>query len=167
MRTLPSKILCATVLACVFSSVAAAEPQSAELKVLSRFVGRWHANVVSTDASGNETVTEDDATMSWVLGDSFLEDRVEDKLTGLWTFDGDQQVYRCWYFAAGSHKPLVATMRWNADDSSFAGKADLGDGITMTTQHRFPAADKYEFSVTVQDASGKVLNTLKGTKTRK
>ena len=165
-RTIQSRVVLATVLIGLVSALPAAEPQSAELKVLSRFVGRWHAKAVSTDGAGQKTESEDDASMSWVLGDSYIEDKVGEKLTGLWTFDPDERVYRSWYFPAGTHKPVVVTMQWNAADTSFSGKADLGSGLTMTTRHRFVGTDKFEFSATVKDAAGTVLNTLSGTKTR-
>lgn len=165
-RMIQSAVLLATGLIGLATALPAAEPQSAELKVLSRFVGRWHAKVVSTDGTGQKTESEDDASMSWVLGDSYLEDKVGENLTGLWTFDRDERVYRCWYFPAGSHKPLVLTMQWNAADSSFSGKADLGKGVTMTTQTRFVGTDTYEFSATTKDAAGAVVHSLSGTKTR-
>lgn len=165
-RTMQSAVLLATVVIGMATALTAAEPQSAELKVLSRFVGRWHARTVSTDGTGQKTESADEASMRWVLGDSYVEDKVDEKLTGLWTFDRDERVYRCWYFAAGSHKPLVVTMQWNAADASFSGKADLGNGVTMTTRHRFVGTDRFEFSATVKDAAGTVLNSLSGTKTR-
>lgn len=165
-RTIPSVALLVTVLIGTATASLAAEPQSAEMKVLSRFVGRWHARTVSTDGAGQRTESEDDASVSWVLGDSYLEDKVGENLTGLWTFDRDERVYRCWYFPAGSHKPLVVTSQWNAADTSFSGKADLGNGVTMTTRHRFIGTDKFEFSATVKDAAGMVLSSLSGTKTR-
>jgi hypothetical protein len=165
-RTIQSAVLLATALFGLVAALPAAEPQSAELKVLSRFVGRWHAKSVSTDGTGQKTESEDDASMRWVVGDSYLEDKVDEKLMGLWTFDRDERVYRCWYFAAGSHKPLVVTMQWNAADTSFSGKADLGNGVTMTTRHRFVGTDKFEFSATVKDATGTVVHSLSGTKTR-
>lgn len=164
--TIPSTVLLATALIGLATALSAAEPQSAELKILSRFVGRWHAKTVSTDGAGQKTESEDDASMSWVLGDSYLEDKVGENLTGLWTFDRDEQVYRCWYFPAGSHKPLVVTSQWSAADTSFSGKADLGNGVTMTTRHRFIGTDKFEFSATVKDAAGTVISSLSGTKTR-
>lgn len=165
-RIIQLAVLLGTILVGLVDVMLAAEPQSAELKVLSRFVGRWHAKTVSMDGTGQKTESEDDSSISWVLGDSYLEDKVGENLTGLWTFDRDERVYRCWYFPAGSHKPLVVTMQWNAADTSFSGKADLGNGLTMTTRHRFVGTDKYEFSATVKDAAGTVLNTLSGTKTR-
>lgn len=78
----------------------------------------------------------------------------------------DERVYRCWYFPTGSHKPLVVTSQWNAADTSFSGKADLGNGVTMTTSHRFVGTDTFEFSATVKDAAGTVLNLLSGTRKR-
>lgn len=165
-RTIQSTVLLTSVFIGSVAALPAAEPPSEELKVLSRFVGRWHAKTVSTDGAGQKTESEDDASMQWVLGDSYLEDKVGENLTGLWTFDREERVYRCWYFPAGSHKPLVVTSQWNAADTSFSGKADLGNGLTMTTRHRFVGTDTYEFSATVRDAAGTVLNTLSGTKTR-
>ena len=78
-------------LAIVGSALSAqAEEPSARLKVLDRFVGTWHGTVVVTDADGNETTTEDDATMQWVLGNSYIEDKIGDghksNLTGTPTF---------------------------------------------------------------------------------
>lgn len=165
-RTIQSTVMSVTVFLGLVAAVPAADPPSEELKVLSRFVGRWHGKTVSTDRVGQKTESEDNASMQWVLEDSYLEDKVGENLTGVWTFDRDERVYRCWYFPAGSHKPLVVTSQWNPADTSFSGKSDLGNGVTMTTRHRFVGTDKYEFSATVKDASGTVLNTLSGTKTR-
>ena len=153
--------------AAMLASPASAEPKSEELKVLNHFVGTWQGKTVSTNAQGEETTVEDVGTMTWVLGDSYLEDKIGDTLYGLWTYDKDEKTHRCWYFPAGSHKPLIATMKWNGNDSSFSGHADLGNGVTMTTHHQFIGKDKYEWSATVKDASGKVLEKLQGTKTRK
>ena len=154
--------------AIVSSTLAAqAEEPSARLKVLDRFVGTWHGTVVLTDANGKETTTEDDATMRWVLGNSYIEDKIGDTLYGLWTYDKDEELYRCWYFMPGTHKPAVFAMKWDAAKTSFSGEADLGNGVMMTTSHNFIGDDKFEWSAVVKDASGKVLARHEGTKTKK
>ncbi len=141
--------------------------KSAELKVLDRFVGAWHGKTVSTDASGKETTLEDHAKMRWILGESYIEDRIGDTLYGLWTYDTEDEVYRAWYFLPGSHKPTVFTMKWNPEQTAFAGSSDLDNGFTMTTKHQFIGKDKFEWQAVVKDASGKVVAKHEGTKTRK
>jgi hypothetical protein len=141
--------------------------KSTELKVLDRFVGTWQGTAVLTDANAKETTTEDDATMRWVLGNSYIEDKIGDTLYGLWTYDKDEELYRCWYFMPETHKPAVFTMKWNEEDTSFSGKAELGNSVMMTTSHNFIGDDKFEWSAVVKDASGKVLARHEGTKTKK
>lgn len=141
--------------------------KSAELKVLDRFVGTWQGKTVSTDDSGKETSLEDEAKMRWILGGSYIEDKIGDTLYGLWTFDAEDEVYRAWYFMPGSHKPVIFTMKWNPEQTAFAGSSDLGNGVTMTTKHRFIGKDKFEWEAVVKDASGTVVAKHEGTKTRK
>jgi hypothetical protein len=66
-----------------------------------------------------------------------------------------------------THKPAVFAMKWDAEDTSCSGKADLSNGVMMTTNHKFDGNDRFEWSAVVTDASGKILARHEGTKTKK
>jgi hypothetical protein len=173
MRRLSSVIVSLAVLAVAASylmsqsSAQETKKKSPELQVLHRFVGQWHGKGTITNADGEEKTVEDDATMKWVLGGSYVEDRIGDTLVGFWTYEPTTKVYRCWYFTRGSRKPFDFTLKWNAEAASFSGKGDLDNGVTMTTNHKFIGDDKFEFSVIAKNVSGDVVFKQNGVKTRK
>lgn len=92
------------------ASASAAETQSEELKILSRFLENCHAKSLPTDGAGQKT--ESDNSMRWVRGDSCLDDKTFRKQQRLWTFDRDERVYRCWYFEEG----LSSRSSWRSDE---------------------------------------------------
>ena len=147
-------------------------PKSPELKVLDRFVGSFRDELVTRQANGDEEESTGTGVAKWSLQGQYLEQRATDsdgKQTALhlWTYDSDAGVYTSWTFFSNLPKPASSTWRWNESKKTFAGKGDLGNGITMQITLWRTGKDRFEFTATTKDASGNVLGETKGKAFRK
>lgn len=174
MQDRSTGILTAAVIGALLISSAPAQDseqnKSPELDVLSQFVGEWKGETVVKSTDAEAVTINDESIMKWTLGGKYLEDRVggtNPTLIGMWTYDSEAKVYRAWYFPAGSNNPIILTGRWNESTRSFTEKVDMGNGVVMTGMHKFIGKNRYEWTGTIRDESGKVLTEYKGTKTRK
>jgi hypothetical protein len=137
---------------------------------LQRFVGSWQGEV-RVDSPGLEPqrYTQQN-TWAWTLGEQFLQERGTgsngSSFLGVWSQDPQSGRYRAHYFVAPSGDVVVLTHDWNEHEQRFVGSADLGGGLTMRAEDRFLADDTYEWSIAIEDASGKVLTSMRACERR-
>jgi hypothetical protein len=137
---------------------------------LQRFVGSWRGEV-SVDSPGVEPqrYTQENS-WAWTLGGSFMEERGTGSngsaFLGVWSLDAQSGKYRAHYFLAPSGDVVVLTHEWSEGNQTFSGSAELGGGVRMLAEDRFLDRDTYEWSITIQDGTGKVLTRMRGRERR-
>lgn len=148
-------------------------PNSPELRVLDRFVGTWEGQSATARAQWTPKPSESKGsvnTIRWTLNGQYLEDRGRNpdksEYLGVWTYDPRLKIYRVWYFLPGAIV-LQFPAQWNESAQAFKGTVDIGNGVTMTTTHRFVSKDAYEWSYVAKDRSGKLYLDMQGRHRRK
>jgi hypothetical protein len=100
------------------------------------------------------------------LGGVFLEERGSgsngSSFVGLWAFDAKTGKYLAHYFLAPTGDVVALRHEWVEAKQSFVGTAELGGGVRMLAEDRFTSVDAYEWSVTIQDAKGTLLQRMRG-----
>jgi len=131
---------------------------------LSRYLGSWEGEV-SVEAAGAaaERYTQRN-TFAWILGGRFLEERGTgsngSSFIGVWSRPSADALYRAYYFSAPTGDVFIISHEWNEATRTFTGGAELGSGLRMVAADRFLDPDHYEWSITIQDAGGSVLNRM-------
>jgi hypothetical protein len=172
-------LMLAIVLGCAWSIPGSANDkkgqpaESAELKVLDRFVGNWDMNVTISVSEGKpkEIKLTGTATIQWSLGGRFLQwkgsstsGRFED--LQLLTYDAGRKTYRHWYFSSEGVADESAG-KWDEATKTMTWKGDVGDGRTLLNVVRLTDKDTQEFNLVVKDRNGKAVTEIKGKMTRK
>jgi hypothetical protein len=103
----------------------------------------------------------------WSLQGKYLEFRItgsdgKEAILHLFTYDSDARVYNMWSFVPDSQKPTLTPWQWDESEKTLTGQMDLGGGMTIQAATHFIADDRYEYTATTKDASGKVLGEMKG-----
>lgn len=137
---------------------------------LDRYIGSWHGEVRVDGATVEPHTYTQSNTFAWTLDARFLEERGNatngTSFLGLWSFDARSGRYRAYYFIAPAGDVVVITHDWDERSRTFSGTADLGGGIQLLAVDRFLGRDSYEWSVTVQDSSGKILSRMQARESR-
>lgn len=133
---------------------------------LHRFVGSWRGPVTVEAGSGKPTTYTQENRFAWTLGGVFLEERGNgsngSSFVGLWAFDARTGKYLAHYFLAPAGNVVALRHEWVEAKQTFVGNAELGGGVQMLAEDRFTSADAYEWSVTIQDAKGTLLQRMRG-----
>ena len=143
-------------------------PKSPELNVLDRLAGSWRFEQVERQATGEEKKSTGTFVSKWSLQGKYIEIRVTDSdgkhgALELWTYDSDAGVYKMWFFDSESPGPQEANFLWNESKETLTlDKADLGNGITARMMLGFIGNDRLEWTMTVKDATGNVMQENKG-----
>jgi hypothetical protein len=133
---------------------------------LQRFIGHWRGEVTVSEGGGEPRTHTQDNSFAWVLGNVFLEERGRgsngSSFLGLWSRDANHGGFVAHYFLAPSGDVVALRHQWDEPSQSFIGSAELGGGIRMLAKDRFIDANKYEWSLSVQDAAGGTLSQMRG-----
>jgi hypothetical protein len=133
---------------------------------LQHYVGRWRGDVSVESAGVEPQRYTQDNTFEWILGERFLQESGTGSngsaFIGLWSRDAATGKYRAYYFMAPTGEVVVLSHEWHDSKKSFVGSADLGGGVRMLAEDRFHGPDEYEWTITVQDSSGKILTRMHG-----
>jgi hypothetical protein len=173
----------ATIAALVVGQGQAQEPTTGpcrevpELAALSGFVGKWDCRsqlkpLEGVTEGGTRTGT---AEAEWIHGGRFLRQTwtiepagTEPGLSGsaIMTYDPAKKAYRSWHFISnggtrespGTYDEKTKTMTWTARDAN---------GIHIVTKSTFAEDGSENWTITVTDAKGKVVEDMKGKNTRR
>ena len=137
---------------------------------LQRFVGHWRGEITVTAAGAEPQCYSQENSFAWVLGNVFLEERGRGSnhtaFIGLWSFDPRSGNYRAHYFLAPGAEVVALVHEWHESKQSFVGSAELGGGLRMLAEDHFLHADSYEWTLSVQDATGTTLRHMRGVEHR-
>lgn len=137
---------------------------------LQRYIGSWQGEVKVDGAAVEPHRYTQSNTFAWTLDGHFLEERGSatngSSFIGLWTLDARSGRYRAHYFSAPTREIVVITHDWNERTLTFSGSADLGGGTQLLAEDRFIDDDTYEWSITISDASGKILTRMRAREQR-
>jgi hypothetical protein len=152
-------------------------PEVPELVALSGLVGKWDCR---SQVKPLESVTEGStrtgtAEAEWIHGGRFLRQTwiiepagTQPGLSGsaILTYDPEKKSYRSWHFLSnggtrespGTYDEKTKTMTWTARDAN---------GIHIVTKSTFAEDGSENWTITVTDAKGKVVEDMKGKNTRR
>ena len=137
---------------------------------LQHYIGRWRGDVSVESAGAEPQRYTQDNSFDWILGGVFLEERGTasngSSFVGLWSRDAGTGKYRAYYFIAPNADVVVLSHEWHEANQAFVGSAELGGGMRMLAEDRFTGPDTYEWTITVEDGSGKVLTRMHGRERR-
>lgn len=150
----------------------AAEPakQSAETKVLARWLGKWKVDAVWSPAKWNPDgmKLEETKVVESILDGHFLEERISnDNWTGriLYHFNQQRKAYQCWYFNSnGDTSEWTGT--WDEEAATMTWVSDLGIGVDAKMEARFLGADKYNLHIVAKDKAGELLLDIRANHSR-
>ncbi len=153
-------------------SAVAQTPKSPEMMVLDRLVGSWRMEMVEWQPNGDEKKSTGTSVGKWSLQGQYLEIRItgsdgKEDILHFFTYDSEADVYNMWSFTPASPKPGLTTWQWDESEKTLTGQMDMGNGITMHGATHFITNDRFEYAATTKDASGNVLNEMKGSVSRK
>jgi hypothetical protein len=144
------------------------------LEPMNRLVGTWINKTYQNKAEWTpeaQTATGKE-TIKWVLDKKFIQGDMSspDGAKGHWLMNYDEQakVYRHWFFGNELQFPRGnAVGRWNAKAERMDWKIDFGNGNRGEMILKFHNKDKWEWTLTIRDATGKLMIDNGGTQTRK
>jgi hypothetical protein len=139
--------------------------------VLDNFLGTWQGDLEITSADGKKTAQTWRNTFAWTLNGAFLKDEGGDtkgstSFLGLWSYDPAGKRYQSWYFLGPDGMVANLGYVWDEKARILTGKADLGGGTTVVTVDRFLDKDHYEWSTTIKDKEGKLIQGITAKQTR-
>ena len=168
-NSLAALIVTATVATTSATVVADDDP----LEPLNRRIGTWvHKNYHKKAPWTPEAKTiSGEETVKWVLNKKYIQGDVihDDGTKAHWlvTYDSEAKVYRSWFFHT-QHFPRGETVgRWDAKAERMDWKMDLGNGLRAEMSFKRSGKDKIVWTMTIRDASGKLMFDGGGTQTRK
>ncbi len=124
---------------------------SAEGKVLGRYVGKWASEVEVTGADLQYKVK---STMD------------DSESLHLFTYDAEQKVYRSWWFnSTGLNSSASGT--WDEATKKFSWTGTPTSGTTATWVERFTDDDTRVGELSIKDGDGKVVFGIKWKAVRK
>ncbi len=86
----------------------------------------------------------------------------------LMAYDPEDNVYLQWYFDSAGSIPRSETRgKWDEATKTFTWTGRLGNGTTSTQIHRFIDADTQEWTLVLQDGTGKVYLDMEAKAKRK
>lgn len=169
-------IVTALLLVLVSSIARSADPptQTAELKVLDRFVGTWKVAEFTTkkaEWTPEEVQSSGDvATTKWIMDGWFLEDRKVpangSEHLGIWHYDQAAKAYHYTMFQVPGGNRMDLILNWDDKAQEFKGTASMPNGVTMRTVNRFPDKNTKEWTAIATDAAGKVYLDMKAKEVR-
>jgi hypothetical protein len=144
------------------------------LEPMNRRVGTWINKTYENKAEWTpeaQTATGKE-TIKWVLDKKFIQGDMitQDGAKGHWLMNYDEQakVYRTWFFGNELQFPRGdAVGRWNAKTERMDWEIDFGNGNRGEMTLKFHNKDKWEWTLTIRDATGKLMIDNGGTQTRK
>lgn len=142
-------------------TIRAEEPALPELKPLDRFVGSWKTTTEGADLTGK-------AKTQWVLGGRFVQQKysLSDGSEGMNLRGYDPKSKKHVMFTFDSRGTMLKQEgTWDKATNTLTVEGDAGNVVVVTKAH-FPDKDTEEWSITVQDKDGKVLQTFKGKNVR-
>jgi hypothetical protein len=150
----------------------AAEPaeQSAEAKVLARWLGTWNVDAVWKPAkwSPDGLILKETKVVERTLNGHFLQERItNDKWTGriIYHFNKAKKAYQFWYFNSnGDTSEWIGT--WDEKATTMTWTSDLGNGVEATMVTRFVDEDKYEFNIVAKNKAGEMFLDIRADHTR-
>ena len=147
---------------------ASAEPpsQSANAKILNKWLGDWKSHTVLKPAAWSPTSQELSGTSEsvWILDGRFLESSSRSgahETREIHRYDPGSRKYHKWTFNSdGSHSFWIGD--WDEETSTMTWKyVDFGAGIEGKIVDRFTSG-KYESTVILKDRAGTVLLDIRG-----
>lgn len=153
------------------SKANAVSDRCAELKVLDRFLGTWHAEYRVPKAEWTLEARNGSADLIYTheLGGRIIRERGthSDQTTStlVQTFDSTTKNYRAWWFnSQGLNSESVG--RWDEKSQTFNWTGvDTGE-FPGSSQHQFVGGDKCDWKVRVQDKQGVAMYLMEGTSLR-
>lgn len=154
-----------------FPALAAEPPrESAEQKVLGKFVGDWRMKYrcPKTEWSPDETSGSAELSATRVIGGRFIQETSEhaDNTSGstMLTYDDQRKCYRSWWFSS-TGQMCESAGQWDAGTKTMTWTSTRDDK-SSTTKHRFVDDNNAQWSMEVKDARGKVYFRIDGTTVR-
>jgi hypothetical protein len=147
---------------------ASAGPVPKTMAVLNALVGTWDSEMTSRVRPAEKWRVE--MNVRRTLGGRFIEFRERVLPTGeehytLCNYDASKATYRHWYFSS-RWPPAEGASTWDKESKTMSWSWQ-GDGVATELVWKFATDDRIEFRVTVKDATGKVLEDVEGTHTRR
>ena len=148
-----------------------ASPAFPEKAVLDRFVGTWQGELEITSADGKKTAQTWRNTFAWALNGRFLKDEGGDlkgttSFLGLWAYDPGEKRIRSWYFLGPDGMVANLDYVWDEKSKTITGKAELGGGMTIETTDRFIDKDHYDWTTSIKDKDGRLIQGITARQTR-
>ena len=142
---------------------------SAEGKVLARYVGKWASEVEITGAEPKKGT--DTSEGKWTLKGRYVDYKVDSKLDDsealhLLTYDAEQKVYRSWWFSSTGQNN-TSTGTWDEATKKFSWKGEPKNGLTAIWVDHFTDDDTRVGELVVTDGDGKVVYGIKWKAVRK
>lgn len=143
-----------------------------EMKVLGKRVGVWATETTINKAvwTPEAGVTKSTDTGTLVLKGRYLESSdTNDKGDGgklLATYDTQRKAYRMWYFDAQGNVSEFSG-QYDEKEKAISWSGTPQPGVSSSGQWKFPADDKFEWSLVIKDAEGAILLDMKGKSVRK
>jgi hypothetical protein len=152
-------------------------PEVPELAALSGLIGQWDCKleVKPLEGATKGGVREGNAKGEWIHNGRFLRQTWNMEAAGavpsmsgsaIMTYEPVKKTYRSWHFVSdgstregtGTFDEKTKTMTWTERDSN---------GFRLVTKSSFPEPGIENWSITVTDVDGKVVDDLKGKNTRR
>ncbi len=137
---------------------------------LGRYLGAWQGQVsVEVPGAAPQLYTQRH-TFACATGGLFLEERGVgsngSSFLGVWSFEPQSGLYHAHYFLAPGGNAVVLSHEWNEAMLTFTGGAKLPGGARMLATDRFLDRDSYEWSIAIEDGSGRVLSRMQAREQR-
>lgn len=135
----------------------AEEPALPELKPLERFVGSWKTTVEGADLSG-------EAKTRWILGGRFVQQKysLSNGSEGmiLRGYDSKSKKYIVHTFDSKGNT-LKQEGTWDKATDTLTVEGETRGAAVVTKAH-FPDENTEEWTISLQNKDGKVIQTIKG-----
>ena len=148
--------------------------ESAELRILDRYVGSWEETTVAKPAlwTPERATSTTTSTRRWILNGQMIENKGawtpgDTEFLHLTTYDSNQKEYRQWYFDKGNLVPQTSQGKWDAATQTFTYLGTLRDGIQSTSQQHFVDKDTFTWTLVAKDRTGMLVLDLEGKCVRK